>query len=502
MDELAVLVGCKPRICKYTFCDPRFAMRLFVGPNVPYVYRLQGKGRWEGAKNAIRNVPNRVKIPMKNRNCFIEPYKEDGNIDHRFRYSVLKILAVITCILLMTALWSYVSAPREALCSPKYKSPHYARCSSVHIYGAMLAIAKFDYVAVVIMLYCCSQFYAISSDGLIDVDSEEYDEYFEPTDDYGDEKMLWGKEQNPQWCDAPLMNNTLRDRFSVRNSFVEPNSKGQFVTETMIELHCGEGRRLKLNDSLIHPLRSAYLRCTFNNIALRGEWFLIGMMDYMASFTPECTFRNATIIICDAPQLNPNEIAIDEYKKARFYKHNETLILRCAQESDRLLPNGTHKLRCDQSGWIYEVNNTELKNKSPRCIPHSTCTLQKIPSYLNYAINASICSQTNANCPEADQALPIGFQISLSCKSSTLRLNGASLVTCMKSQIVEGSVWYPTKWPLCSMKHEQEIDETLVYGVLISITLTLLIILCFMIKLVREQNRKSHRNASGRPLRV
>uniref|UniRef100_A0A914RMP9 Uncharacterized protein n=1 Tax=Parascaris equorum TaxID=6256 RepID=A0A914RMP9_PAREQ len=60
------------------------------------------------------------------------------------------------------------------------------------------------------------------------VEYEEYD-YLDQPDDYGNEEMLWGNELNPQWCDPPLLNDTYGDRFSVRNSFINPNSKGQVV---------------------------------------------------------------------------------------------------------------------------------------------------------------------------------------------------------------------------------------------------------------------------------
>ncbi|KHN81746.1 Complement receptor type 2 [Toxocara canis] len=325
-------------------------------------------------------------------------------------------------------------------------------------------------------------------DALERVEYEDYD-YLDQPDDYGDEKLLWGKELNPQWCDPPLLNDTFGDRFSVRNSFINPNSKGQYATEALIEMRCGDGRRLKLNDSVVHPLyatealiemrcgdgrrlklndsvvhplQAAYLRCTLSTLALRGEWALIGMLDYMASFMPSCTSEAATLVICDIPQLNPNEILIDEAKKARFYKHNETLALRCARKDDRLLPNGNHTLRCDNSGWVYEVNRQAVGDKSPVCVAHSRCTLKQIPNYLLYSFNGSICNNSGERCPSIDEALPVDIQddlmtklsfwVTLSCKSQSLRLNGRSEATCVKSQVIEGSVWYPTKWPLCSLK--------------------------------------------------
>ncbi|VDM67927.1 unnamed protein product, partial [Strongylus vulgaris] len=36
MDEVAMILGCKPDIYKIMLPDPRFALRLFLGANVPY----------------------------------------------------------------------------------------------------------------------------------------------------------------------------------------------------------------------------------------------------------------------------------------------------------------------------------------------------------------------------------------------------------------------------------------------------------------------------------
>uniref|UniRef100_A0A9J2P6Z7 Sushi domain-containing protein n=1 Tax=Ascaris lumbricoides TaxID=6252 RepID=A0A9J2P6Z7_ASCLU len=288
------------------------------------------------------------------------------------------------------------------------------RLSSFHMPRCIVAIVT------VLLVHAITAVYV-----MIDkVEYEEYD-YSDQPDDYGNEEMLWGNELNPQWCDPPLLNDTYGDRFSVRNSFINPNSKGQYATETLIEMRCGEGRRLKLNTSLVHPLRAAYLRCTLSTLALRGEWALVGMLDYFASFTPTCTSEAATFVICDLPHLNPDEFVIDRSKKARFYKHNETLTLRCAKSDARLLPNGSHTLRCDDTGWIHEVNKRPVADVSPVCGVYEEAQW----------------------CP---------FKVTLSCKSQSLRLNGHSEVICAESQIVDGSMWHPIKWPLCSSKRVYE----------------------------------------------
>uniref|UniRef100_A0A915BEM7 Sushi domain-containing protein n=1 Tax=Parascaris univalens TaxID=6257 RepID=A0A915BEM7_PARUN len=328
-------------------------------------------------------------------------------------------------------------------------------------------------------------------------------------------------------------------------------------------MRCGEGRRLKLNNSLVHPLRAAYLRCTLSALTLKGEWALIGMLDYFASFTPTCTSEAATFVICDLPHLNPDEFLIERSKKARFYKHNETLTLRCARSDSRLLPNGNHTLRCDDTGWVHEVNKHPVADVSPVCVAHSRCTLQQIPKYLHYAINGSICNESSEHCPSNNETLSVGFKVTLSCKSQSLRLNGHSEIICAESQVVDGSIWHPIKWPHCSSKlncltpyihlgdylaedssnifrpgsrvsfecfeeHKlignrvvectdvgywndtlptciedvKEINESLVYSALIVTKVILLFILAFMIKLIRDQNRKFRRESYNRPLKA
>uniref|UniRef100_F1L2K1 Flavin-containing monooxygenase n=1 Tax=Ascaris suum TaxID=6253 RepID=F1L2K1_ASCSU len=111
MDEVAELIGCKPNIWKYVLTDPLFALQLFFGANAPYAYRLQGMGKWEGAKNALKTLPERVKKPMKYREFPMNGYKQRGAIDHYFHYESLKWLAVWTTLLLSAGIWMFCSGP-------------------------------------------------------------------------------------------------------------------------------------------------------------------------------------------------------------------------------------------------------------------------------------------------------------------------------------------------------------------------------------------------------
>ncbi|XP_027722504.1 dimethylaniline monooxygenase [N-oxide-forming] 5 isoform X1 [Vombatus ursinus] len=67
MEDLAELVGVKPNLLPLVFTDPKLAFHLFFGPCTPIQYRLQGRGKWDGAREAILTVIDRVKKPMKTR---------------------------------------------------------------------------------------------------------------------------------------------------------------------------------------------------------------------------------------------------------------------------------------------------------------------------------------------------------------------------------------------------------------------------------------------------
>lgn len=65
MDELATMIGCKPNPLSYLLSDPVLAYILLFGPNAPYVYRLNGPHPWNGARDALMNLNNRVLHGMR-----------------------------------------------------------------------------------------------------------------------------------------------------------------------------------------------------------------------------------------------------------------------------------------------------------------------------------------------------------------------------------------------------------------------------------------------------
>ncbi|XP_077487813.1 flavin-containing monooxygenase 5-like isoform X2 [Amblyomma americanum] len=61
MDELADQIGVKPNLARLALMDPQLALRLLVGPSLPYQYRLQGPHAWPRAREAIFSYEERVR---------------------------------------------------------------------------------------------------------------------------------------------------------------------------------------------------------------------------------------------------------------------------------------------------------------------------------------------------------------------------------------------------------------------------------------------------------
>ncbi|XP_028936180.1 flavin-containing monooxygenase 5-like [Ornithorhynchus anatinus] len=65
MDRLASLAGVKPSLPSLLLSDPKLAREVFFGPCTPYQYRLQGPGRWAGARRAILTQRGRILKPLR-----------------------------------------------------------------------------------------------------------------------------------------------------------------------------------------------------------------------------------------------------------------------------------------------------------------------------------------------------------------------------------------------------------------------------------------------------
>ncbi|KAM4860752.1 flavin-containing monooxygenase 5-like [Thomomys bottae] len=67
MDEIASEIGVKPNLFSLLLWDPKLAIEMFYGPCSPYQFRLQGPGKWSGARTAILTQRDRILKPLRTR---------------------------------------------------------------------------------------------------------------------------------------------------------------------------------------------------------------------------------------------------------------------------------------------------------------------------------------------------------------------------------------------------------------------------------------------------
>ncbi|XP_047377659.1 LOW QUALITY PROTEIN: flavin-containing monooxygenase 5-like [Sciurus carolinensis] len=67
MDEIASELGVKPSLFSLLLWDAKLAKEVFYGPCTPYQYRLQGPGKWTGARAAILTQRDRILKPLRTR---------------------------------------------------------------------------------------------------------------------------------------------------------------------------------------------------------------------------------------------------------------------------------------------------------------------------------------------------------------------------------------------------------------------------------------------------
>ncbi|KAM5237494.1 flavin-containing monooxygenase 5-like [Ctenodactylus gundi] len=92
MDEIASQLGVKPNLFSLLFWDTKLAKEIFYGPCTSYQYRLQGPGKWTGARKAILTQRDRMRKPLRAR--VIQP-SEFSSPDVFWNQSSNKFLTVI-----------------------------------------------------------------------------------------------------------------------------------------------------------------------------------------------------------------------------------------------------------------------------------------------------------------------------------------------------------------------------------------------------------------------
>ncbi|XP_069136296.1 flavin-containing monooxygenase 5-like [Argopecten irradians] len=67
MDDVASQFGAKPNLCRMLYEDPYLAINCIFGPCLPAQYRIEGPGKWNGAKSSILNAMGRYSASMKSK---------------------------------------------------------------------------------------------------------------------------------------------------------------------------------------------------------------------------------------------------------------------------------------------------------------------------------------------------------------------------------------------------------------------------------------------------
>ena len=67
IDEVAKFIGCRPNLWRLFFNDPKLWYRVVFEPATPPQWRLDGPGKWAGAREAIEHVQENTWYPMKTR---------------------------------------------------------------------------------------------------------------------------------------------------------------------------------------------------------------------------------------------------------------------------------------------------------------------------------------------------------------------------------------------------------------------------------------------------
>ncbi|XP_033747610.1 dimethylaniline monooxygenase [N-oxide-forming] 5-like [Pecten maximus] len=99
MDDVAEQIGVKPNLRRMVFEDPYLALNCVFGPCLPAQYRLEGPGKWNGAKSSILNAMNRYSASMRSK---VMPKNHSSsamkNIDNSSASTGNKIIDLLTRI--------------------------------------------------------------------------------------------------------------------------------------------------------------------------------------------------------------------------------------------------------------------------------------------------------------------------------------------------------------------------------------------------------------------
>ena len=93
-DEIADMIGAKPKFLRIFFKDPKLWLKLFVGPLTPPQYRLNGPHTWPGARTRIMDAWKNTLYPTQTRKLIKKPFFPLLN-----HFIILLVLGIISAYL-------------------------------------------------------------------------------------------------------------------------------------------------------------------------------------------------------------------------------------------------------------------------------------------------------------------------------------------------------------------------------------------------------------------
>ncbi|VFV21898.1 dimethylaniline monooxygenase [Lynx pardinus] len=98
MDEIVSEIGAKPNLPSIFLWDPKLAIEIFFGPCTPYQYRLQGPGKWAGARRAILTRRERIIKPLRSRTLICD--QPPSSVPFWLKSACAALLFVLTLVII------------------------------------------------------------------------------------------------------------------------------------------------------------------------------------------------------------------------------------------------------------------------------------------------------------------------------------------------------------------------------------------------------------------
>lgn len=105
--DIARRIGADPELQRHFFRNIKLWWALFTGPQVPYMFRLQGPHTWNGATAAILSTTDRVLEPLKTRTD-VGIKRSPLRVLDKGEYTATLAVLVMTCVLMVPLLAHYL----------------------------------------------------------------------------------------------------------------------------------------------------------------------------------------------------------------------------------------------------------------------------------------------------------------------------------------------------------------------------------------------------------